>query len=81
MSEIKKDKIEKVAYDPRRGSSINIHIDLQDLCQKTLTRGPMAVIGETLFNLCLLANDAKGGNLRGSDFTKDNPRKSKTRRS
>ena len=81
MAEIKKDKDKTLKpYNPAQGSSVTIHLDLQDLCKKTISHGPLAVLGETLLNLCLLANDTKGGILRGSNLAQGTPRKSTTRR-
>lgn len=61
-----KESVKKIeAYIPGKGSSISIHLDLKDFCQKTLRHGPVKALGEAVFNLCLMANDhfkiLKGG--------------------
>lgn len=68
-----KEPNKKTPHVPGKGSTVQIQINLEDLCKKAATKGALVVLGETVLNLCLLANDqislARGGKLRGSTLT------------
>ena len=70
MAEIKPTKPTK-PYDPREGAAVNIQIDLDDLCKKTVKHGALYVLGEALLNLCLIKNDHdSGGKFKSPDYAK-----------
>jgi hypothetical protein len=56
---------------PRAEGSPVITVDLDDLSRKAVTYGPLHVLGETILNLCLMANDSMRG-LYGRPSRKSN---------
>ncbi len=64
-------------HSPRRPGSPEIGLDLEDLTRKAVTYGPWRVLGETILNLCLMANDQFKGDMKGSQMTGTPPKRGK----
>ena len=71
MDEEKTKDLKSKPHNPRKSGGLQIGVDLEDLSRKAVKYGPLRVIGETIFNLCLMANDQFRGQMNGSDLTRE----------